>query len=200
MVLLPATALAPPSHTIWWFPALGVLLAGLGSLLLGTGIEELAGPVLPAGPAWSHTALGETMATQVALPAPSPSARRLAWRPVGHGRSRRPANCLGADLAAGRRAESAHLATVALQKPGECGDLREALMVMAAAHYRGMGMSIWRCLLTVSSCHGPGRVTSDDRIANAPFAPALPESSAEERESTPRDPPEGGMRAGTSSS
>ena len=51
------------------------------------------------------------------------------------GRGERPANCLGADLATGRRAESAHLATVPLQRPADCGDARDAITALATLRY-----------------------------------------------------------------
>jgi hypothetical protein len=79
MVLSPATVVASSLHTIRRIPALGILLAGLGSLLLGAGMVELALPMLPTGTAYSPRASGETMTAQVAPLAPSQSAEQRKW-------------------------------------------------------------------------------------------------------------------------
>ncbi len=54
---------------------------------------------------------------------------------AGPGRLREPAGCLGADLATGRRTESAHLASVAVLLPADCGDLRNTITAMASLPY-----------------------------------------------------------------
>jgi hypothetical protein len=205
MVLSPATVVASSLHTIRWIPALGILLAGLGSLLLGAGMVELALPMLPTGTAYSPRASGETMTAQVAPLAPSQSAGGRNWGsgwsgaaevgPARQGQSGGSVACLGHDLVAGRRTESAHLAIVALPESGACGDVRDALKVIAAVRYVGSEMSAWRCVITELACHSPAQTNSDDRIATALFAPTHLQSSASSgadmQESDPQVPPEG---------
>jgi hypothetical protein len=205
MVLPPATVVASSLHTIRWIPALGILLAGLGSLLLGAGMAELAIPTLPAGTASSPRASDETITARVAPLASSQSAGVRNWGsgwsgaaevgPARQGQSGGSVDCLGHDLVAGRRTEFAHRAIVALPESGACVDVHDALMVMAAVRYVGSGKSSWRCVMTELACHSPAQTNSDDRIATALFAPTRLQSSASSgadmQESDPQVPPEG---------
>jgi hypothetical protein len=198
--ILPSAAI-----TVWWLQGLGLLLAGLGTLLFGTGMWELAAPVVPTHTVPNHMAADATTTVVIALPARSldvgTGARGGEWsgpRETGlsrRERSQRPADCLGSDLAAGRRGESTHLATVEFQGPDECGDIRDSLMEVASAHDWRNAMNSRPCVLTGLACHGPGEPRSDDRIGNALFGPALLQSralsSGVEHESTPAEPPEG---------
>jgi hypothetical protein len=133
--------------SVWRLPVLGVLLTGLGVMLLSTGVGELVPPVLPASATASSMVAVVTMTDRVAPAALTRTVRSCAWAGAWsgagevvlatHGRSRWPVGCLGADLATGRRAESAHLATVALQRPADCGDSRDAIMALAALPHAG---------------------------------------------------------------
>jgi hypothetical protein len=122
-------ALPPPTRRSSSLPALGLLLAGLGLLVL---LESAMGDAVER-PAGSHG---------VTLAAPSHETGSRAWGDAWSGsgdalrsaqnRLRGRVRCLGADLATGRRAESMHLATVPVQRPADCGDLRDALAAIAA--------------------------------------------------------------------
>jgi hypothetical protein len=97
------------------------------------------------------------------------------------GQSRRPADCWGADLATGQRAESAHLATVPLQRPGDCGDLRD--MFLMAVRPPG-SHSTRRCLPCPRSGAPPYPADNIDWVSAALFsapdrqpAAMLPEES-----------------------
>jgi hypothetical protein len=83
------------------------------------------------------------------------------------GGSPRPSLCLEVDLGRGTRAESAHLATLPLQR-----DPREALLTLAAAQHGGPGSWSGSCLMRRLSLQEPMRADSDDRISNALVAPA----------------------------
>jgi hypothetical protein len=111
---------------------------------------------------------------------------------AGRSRLHSPADCLGAALTSGRRAESVHLATVAHQRPGECGDVRGALVEMAAAHYQGRGLSPDYCGLMGMGCPSQGQANGGDRIANALFSSAClwlsASTSADAQESVPQVP------------
>jgi hypothetical protein len=79
----------------------------------------------------------------------------------------RPSPCLKSDLERGTRAESAHLATIPLQR-----DPREALITLAAEQHGGPGSWSGSCLMRRLTVQDPGQADSDDRIANALVAPA----------------------------
>jgi hypothetical protein len=195
----PSTTILPSAPpTVPWLPALGVVLALLAVVLRPAGMAEIATPALPGVGTSRYPLAGVAMPAPVA---PSPRHRSAGTRisdraPFGTAdfdaadqeRPNRPSDCLGADLAAGRRAESAHLATIALQRPGDCGDLREAFRVMAAAH----PVRHRTALGPYASDVAPNalRANSDNRITVALFGPALPQSSADEHELTPHGPPE----------
>ena len=98
------------------------------------------------------------------------NAEQIAPVRSGHdirGRSPRPSPCLETDLERGTRAESAHLATIPLQR-----DPREALLVLAAAQHGGPGSWSGSCLMRRLTGQDPGQAASDDRITNALIAPA----------------------------
>jgi hypothetical protein len=126
----------------WQLPLLGVLLTGLGVLLLSASMGETGLPAFPAGSAASSTVAVATMPGRVTSVATARSVASRAWGGVRPGSgaavlavpgwSRGPGGCLGTDLATGRRAESAHLATVALQRPADCGDLSDVITATAA--------------------------------------------------------------------
>jgi hypothetical protein len=92
--------------------------------------------------------------------------------------ARYPHHCVG------DRAESAHLASITL-----CQDPRDALAAMATAQYRGIWVR-WDATGAVGA-----QVGSDDRIAQALFAPASDGASASARRALsdgswrPRRPP-----------
>jgi hypothetical protein len=90
---------------------------------------------------------------------------RERWQP------RRPSDCLGRDLATGKRAESAHLATVALQGPGECGDLREVLSMMAVAHRADPGTDWCPSCTRRGAAADPRPATGIDLVSAALFGP-----------------------------
>jgi hypothetical protein len=138
-------SIAPSSLlTAWWRPTLRILVAALGVLMLSAGMDERTRSALPG-----DSLPGQQQAREAGMVprAPPGSHRGGAMRAWGQdwvrtgkvglaspGQSHRPADCLGADLATGRRADSAHLATIPLQRPGECGDLRDVLLMMAIRH------------------------------------------------------------------
>lgn len=135
-------SIAPSSLlTAWWRPTLGILVAALGVLMLSAGMQERPRSALPG-----DSLPGQQQAREAGMVprAPPGSLHGGAMRSWGQdwvrtgkldlaspGQSHRPADCLGADLATGQRAESAHLATILLQRPGDCGDLRDVLLMMA---------------------------------------------------------------------
>jgi hypothetical protein len=97
--------------------------------------------------------------------------------------------CRRSDPARGTRTASAQLATLPLH-----GDPRHALMQMAAAHDVERGMRSCPCVMMGLTCPGRGQVDSDERIANALFAPALLQSSrsssGDDHKPTPHVPSE----------
>ncbi len=132
-----------PSSTIplslalagWSLLVLGLLLAGLGVGLVATAVGDLVAPVRSTRSIAGAMVAVEPTAGRAGLPAPVGRGARAGAGEMVHlapGRRDRPANCLGADLATGRRPESAHLATVALLRPADCGDLRDAILGLAA--------------------------------------------------------------------
>jgi hypothetical protein len=54
----------------------------------------------------------------------------------------RPPGSRGADLATGQRTESMHLATVPVQRPADCGDVRDALMSLASLSHISRGIEV----------------------------------------------------------
>jgi hypothetical protein len=137
--------MVPPSPTVlaiagWWIPTLGLLLAALGVGLLAASvgdrhvptdrIQATAASVTPVTPTPTRkpSTTRQADAERTATAAIVGVARNLPPGPVA---------CLGADLATGRRAESAHLATVPLQRPAECGDLRDVIVGFAALPHTG---------------------------------------------------------------
>jgi hypothetical protein len=124
----------PPLITGWFLPLLGVLLTGLGVVLLSASVRENAMPTLPARSIIRAAMAGESMpdrgvsTTLARAEAGSGAGDAIRAAPA---RSPGPANCLGADLATGQRAESAHLATVPLLRPADCGDLRDVILATA---------------------------------------------------------------------
>jgi hypothetical protein len=185
---LPSPSLVPSLlPTLWWRPTLGVLVAALGVLVLSAGMEQRLVPAVHGNslPSGQQASEERTVLIMPSGPADGVARRRwgsdwVKWEDQGPARlrePRRPADCLGVDLARGRRAESAHLATVALPRPGECGDLREVLTAMALAHHGGSRIRAYPCVLTGFACQSPSQADSDDRIATALFAPALLEST-----------------------
>lgn len=125
----------PLALSAWWLPVLGLLLAGLGMALVTVALGDLVAPVRATRLIAGATVTVEPVAGRAVLTAP-------VGRGLGTGagamvhlaprRLERPVNCLGADLASGRRPESAHLATVPLLHPAECGDRRDVITGMAA--------------------------------------------------------------------
>src|SRR5687767_5636774 len=89
----------------WWLPVLGALLTGCGVGLLSASIGELVAPSRPADSAARATAAVEMIASRVTPPA---LAAGEAWSDPGDValaapvRSRRPVDCLGAELATGQ--------------------------------------------------------------------------------------------------
>ena len=76
---------------------------------------------------------------------------------------------LGADLVAGRRAESAHLATVTLPRPLDCEDRRVDFMAMAALAHTG---PIFDANLNVTHVAAdPGQTDGIDLASAALFGP-----------------------------
>jgi hypothetical protein len=133
--LFPSAALL--GRRVW---LLVVLLGGLGMILVGVALGEVASMPLPANMA-APVSLPDKMRPVLRMAPAQTEARRVgkgAWSatttPAGGGQALDSTVCLAADLAAGRRTESTHRATVALPLPGACGDLREALAGMALAH------------------------------------------------------------------
>jgi hypothetical protein len=134
-----------PSSTIplslalagWWLPMLGLLLAGLGAALVTVAVGDLVAPVRA-----TRSIAGATVPVEPVAVLMAPVGRGIgtgagAMVHLAPGRLARPVNCLGADLASGRRAESAHLATVPLLHPAECGDRRAVITGMAALLHTG---------------------------------------------------------------
>jgi len=146
-MLSPSTSLvASAVPTTWWLPASAILLAVLGVLLFAAGMREPVLPMIPDVPPPRHQTARET-GTALVPPSEPPhggAVRAWGWDAVSavtldlasQWMPPRPADCLGEDLATGRRAESAHLGTVPLPRPGECGDLRDAVMELATLRYR----------------------------------------------------------------
>ena len=141
----PSTSTLPSSLPNDWCQLVqGLFLATLGVLLLSAGMQEQTLSALPADSLPGHRNAREARTTLITPPVPTQGRAMRAWVQVwvgteelvfvNQGKPRRPADCLGADLATGQRAESAHLATVPLQRPGECGDLRDVLLMMAIRH------------------------------------------------------------------
>jgi hypothetical protein len=135
-------SIAPSSLlTAWWRPALGILVAALGVLMLSAGMDERTRSALPGDSLPSQQQAREAGMVPRAPPGSPHGEAMRAWGQdwvrtaklglASPGQFHRPADCLGADLATGQRAESAHLATVPLQRPGECGDLRDMFLLMA---------------------------------------------------------------------
>ena len=127
--------------TAWWRPTLGLLGAALGVLMLSAGMEERTRSALPGDSLPGQQQAREAGMVPRAPPGSPHGGAMRAWGQdwvrtgklglASPERSHRPADCLGVDLATGRRAESAHLATVPLQRPIECGDLRDMFLLMA---------------------------------------------------------------------
>jgi hypothetical protein len=134
MVSPSTTFLLSPPIAGWRLPVLGLLLTGLGVILLYAGVRDLISPARPASSTANSLAAVEApdRVASAALPGGTVSSAAGPALRAAPGQSRQPANCLGADLATSQRAESAHLATVALLRPVECGDLRDVIKVMAA--------------------------------------------------------------------
>jgi hypothetical protein len=135
-------SIAPSSLlTAWWRPTLGILVAALGVLMLSAGMDERTRSALPGDSLPSQQQAREAGMVPRAPPGSPHGEAMRAWGQdwvrtaklglASPGQFHRPADCLGADLATGQRAESAHLATVPLQRPGECGDLRDMFLLMA---------------------------------------------------------------------
>jgi hypothetical protein len=78
------------------------------------------------------------------------------------GGSPRTSSCLTTDLERSTRAESAHPASIPLQR-----DPREALMTLAAVQHGGPGTWSGSCLMRRLSLLDPVQADSDDRIGNA---------------------------------
>jgi hypothetical protein len=126
-----------PPLAVWEAPALGLLLAGLGIALLSIGMGVVGAPPRPPDALLSRSVVRITVPTITASVdrfgaaetgvASKPSTggahviRTTQSRPQGRDR------CLGAELATGRRAESMHLATVPVQHPADCGNVRDAI-------------------------------------------------------------------------
>ena len=149
---LPSPNLVPSLlPTPWWRPTLGILVAALGVLVLSTGIEQRLVPAIHGDSLPSGQQVKEARTVLIMPSGPAGGAAGRRWgsdwmksedqAPARPGEPGRPADCLGADLATGQRAESAHLATIPLKRPGDCGDLRDVLLMMAATRYRGNGTS-----------------------------------------------------------
>jgi hypothetical protein len=87
---------------------------------------------------------------------------------------------LGADLVAGRRAESAHLATVTLSRPLGCGDWREDFLAVAALAHTGptFGASFH----STDAAADPRQTDGIDRVSAAMFGPPdrQPQATLEE--------------------
>jgi hypothetical protein len=124
----------------WWLPVLGLLLAGLGAALVAVALEDLVAPVRATRSIAGATVAVESIVGHAVLTAPvgrgiGAGAGAGAMVHLVPGQRERPANCLGADLATGRRPESAHLATVPLQRPADCGDARDAITALATLRH-----------------------------------------------------------------
>ena len=133
-------SIAPSSLlTAWWRLTLGILVAALGVLMLSADMDERTWSALPGDSLPGQQQAREAGMVPRAPPGSPHGGAMRAWGQdwvrtgtlglASPGQSRRPADCLGADLATGQRAESAHLATVPLQRPGECGDLRDMFLM-----------------------------------------------------------------------
>ena len=133
----------------WWLPVLGLLLAGLGAALVATAVGDLVAPVR----ATTRSIAGTTVSVESRI-----AGRAVLTAPVGRGteaeagetvriapgrRERGRVTCLGADLATGRRAESAHLATVALLRRADRGDARDAILGLAALPHMVPARASW---------------------------------------------------------
>ncbi len=132
-----------PSSTIplslalagWSLPVLGLVLAELGAALVTVAVEDLIAPVRATRSIAGAMVAVEPISGRAVLTAPVERGTRAGAGETGHlapERRERPATCLGADLATGRRPESAHLAAVPLQRPADCGDTRDAILSLAA--------------------------------------------------------------------
>ena len=124
----------------WWLPVLGLLLAGLGAALVAVALGDLVAPVRATRSIAGATVAVESIVGHAVLTAPvgrgiGAGAGAGAMVHLVPGQRERPANCLGADLATGRRPESAHLATVPLQRPADCGDARDAITALATLRH-----------------------------------------------------------------
>jgi hypothetical protein len=124
----------------WWLPVLGLLLAGLGVALVAIAVEDLVAPVRSPRSIAGALVSAEPISGRAVLTAPVGRGTGTGAEEIvqlAPGRRARPATCLGADLATGRRAESAHLATVPLQRPADCGDLRDVVVGLAVLPHTG---------------------------------------------------------------
>jgi hypothetical protein len=143
MVSPSTTTLPSSSPNDWCQLVQGLFLATLGVLLLSAGMQEQTLSAIPADSLPGHRIAREARTTLITPPVPTQGRAMRAWGQVwvgteevvfaNQGKPRRPADCLGADLATGQRAESNNLATIPLQRPGECGDLRDVLLMMESA-------------------------------------------------------------------
>jgi hypothetical protein len=133
-------SITPSSRlTAWWRPTLGILVTALGVLMLSAVMEERPRSALPGDSLPSEQQAREAGMVPRAPPGSPHGGAMHAWGQdwvrtgtlglASPERSHPPADCLGADLATGQRAESAHLATVPLQRPGDCGDLRDMFLM-----------------------------------------------------------------------
>ena len=188
MALPPANTLRSALLALPWLPSLGVLLAVSGTLVFLVGMTAppltldppLGMALLEAGqdPVWATAGLVPSTAVDQAATdhrsGPVTTRDRIAVDdlvPVLPGPDDQPrfaaaSGCLETVRARSRPVESAELATIPLH-----GDPRHALMAMAAGHEVGSGMRSCPCLNMGVACPGQGRADSDDRIANALFAP-----------------------------
>ena len=141
----PSTSTLPSSLPSDWCQVVqGLFLATLGVLLFSAGMQEQSLSAIPADSLPGHRIAREAGMVPWAPPGSPHGGAMRAWGQdwvrtgklglASPGQSHRPADCLGTDLATGRRAESAHLATIPLQRLGECGDLRDVLLMMAIRH------------------------------------------------------------------
>jgi hypothetical protein len=158
-----------------WLPTLGILLAVSGGLLALTGVTETWPALVPAGnaaeaadhPDGASINAGHGVAWTIADPRSSIMAldRPHTDHRVSPGIVR---TRIGVDLAA----------PVRLRSDPHHEDPRAVLLQLAAAHHGRGGTCSGSCLMRRLTIQDPGQVDSDDRIANALFAPALMESSA----------------------
>jgi hypothetical protein len=150
---------------VGWLPLLGLLLTGLGLALVTIAVGDMVPPIRAARSVAGSMVAVESIASQTVLTGPlSRGGAAAAGEPIrmASGHLDRPANCLGAELATGQRAESMHLATVPLLRPADCGDVRDAIVALAALPRTGRA---------TGAAHTPSAADRIDLTAAALYGP-----------------------------